>query len=277
MNDVAELIVYPLKSQLVKPQDSILKILSEALTRGRVRLRDKDVVAVSSKIVAISEGRIRNVEAVKPSRRARDLARKFSMTPPFVQTVLDEADEVVGGVKGTLLTIKDGDAVPNAGVDRKNAPDNSLVIWPANPDAVARSLRSEIRKRFRRDVGVVIVDSRVSPLRLGTTGFAIGSSGFDSIEDIRGTIDLSGRRVQITVRAVADGLAATAQLVMGEASERVPFAIIRGAPAPFSGNGGVRRAKLSWDQCLYMSQVTRTSKTGHVTRPNRPTDRPFSS
>ncbi len=267
LNDVAKLIVYPLKSRLVRPKDSILEILSDALAKGRVRLRDKDVVAVSSKIVAISEGRIRNVEAVEPSREARDLARKFSMTPQFVQTVLDEADEVVGGVKGTLLTIKGGDAVPNAGADRKNAPDNSVVLWPANPDSTAKSIRNQITKQFRRNVGVVIVDSRVSPLRLGTTGFAIGSSGFDPVEDIRGMTDLSGRRVQITVRAVADGLAATAQLVMGEASERVPFAIIRGASVHSSRNGGVRRAKLSWNRCLYMSQIKRPSQTSRTTHP----------
>jgi F420-0:gamma-glutamyl ligase len=102
---------------------------------------------------------------------------------------------------------------------------------------------------------VVIVDSRVSPLRLGTTGFAIGCAGFEPIEDLRGRVDLFGRRIEITVRAIADGVAAVAQLVMGEAADRIPFAIVRDAPVTFGSGPGIRSAKLAWNQCLYVSQI----------------------
>jgi coenzyme F420-0:L-glutamate ligase len=247
-------LVYSLKSDLARPGDSILKLLSGALATTHVRLRTHDVVAVSSKVVGLSQQRIISLQSVTTTRDARELARRFSLTPSFAQIVLDEADEVIGGVKGTLLTIKNGDAVANAGVDRKNAPKNSVVLWPENPDAVARKLRGQVKRRFGKDVGIVIVDSRVTPLRLGTTGFAIGSAGFQPVEDIRGTRDLSGRRVKITFHATADGIAAAAQLVMGEASERQPFAIIREAPVRISNNAGIARAKLAGDQCLFMSQ-----------------------
>jgi F420-0:gamma-glutamyl ligase len=94
-------------------------------------------------------------------------------------------------------------------------------------------------------------------LRLGTTGFAIGSAGFEPVEDLRGTSDLFGRRIEITLRAIADGIAASAQLVMGEASDQIPFAIIREAPVKFGDGNGVRSTKLAWNQCLYMSQIPR--------------------
>jgi coenzyme F420-0:L-glutamate ligase len=164
---------------------------------------------------------------------------------------------VVGGVKGALLTVKNGDAVANAGIDRKNAPEGAVVLWPRKPDLSASSIRRSIQRRSGNNVGVVIVDSRVSPLRLGTTGFAIGSAGFEPVEDLRGTSDLFGRRIEITLRAIADGIAASAQLVMGEDSDQIPFAIIREAPIKFGDGHGVRSTKLAWNQCLYMSQIPR--------------------
>lgn len=252
------MIVYPIRSDLVRPGDSVPELLIDALAKNRVRLKNRDIVAVSSKIVGIAEKRIRYLDRIKPGSKARDLARKHSLTPAFAQAVLDEADTVVGGVKGALLTLKNGDAVANAGIDRKNAPEGTVVLWPRNPDLSASKIRKSMR-RTGKNVGVVIVDSRVSPLRLGTTGFAIGSAGFEPVEDLRGASDLFGRRIEITLRAIADGIAASAQLLMGEASDRIPFAIVRDAPATFGSLHGIRSAKLAWNQCLYMSQIPRAN------------------
>jgi coenzyme F420-0:L-glutamate ligase len=248
-------IIYPLKSNLARPRDSILRLFTEALAKSRLRLRTNDVLAVSSKIIAVSENSVRSLDSVLARRKARGLAKRFSLDPSFTQIVLDEADSVIGGVRGALLTIKDGDAIPNAGVDRKNAPRGSVVLWPSNPDKNALMLRQQIKLRFGKNIGIVIVDSRVAPLRLGTIGFAIGSAGFHPIRDLRGASDLSGRRLEITFRAVADGLAAAAQLVMGEAAERVPFALIRDTGVRLNSKAGIEEARLSWDECLYMSQV----------------------
>jgi len=247
--------VYPIRSSLVRPGDSIPNLLSKGLAKSRVELKTRDIVAVSSKIVGIAEDRIRHLESVRPGSKARSLALKHSLTAAFAQAVLDEADMVVGGVKGALLTVKNGDAVANAGIDRKNAPEGAVVLWPRNADLSAKNIRRSILRKSGKNVGVVIVDSRVSPLRLGTTGFGIGCAGFEPIEDIRGSVDLFGRRIEITVRAIADGIAAAAQLVMGEAADRIPFAIVRDAPATFGSARGIRSAKLEWNQCLYMSQI----------------------
>ena len=249
------MIVYPIESRLVRPRDSIPELFFEALRRKHMSIKTRDVVAVSSKIVGIAENRIRLLRNIRPGSEARRLSRKYSIHPLFVQAVTDEADTVIGGVKGTLLTVKNGDAVANAGIDRKNAPDGTVVLWPRNPDLSAKKIRTAIRRRSRTNVGVVIVDSRVSPLRLGTTGFAIGCAGFEPVEDLRGRKDLFGRSIEITVRAIADGIAASAQLVMGEASDRIPFAIIRDAPISFNDEQGIGHARLDRNQCLYMSQI----------------------
>lgn len=235
----------------------MLELLSEALSRSNTRLQTGDVIAISSKIVAISEGRVRSLARVRPTPRARKLASKYSIPPAFAQVVMEEADKILGGVRGALLTTKDGDSTANAGVDRKNAPEESVVLWPRDSDASARAIRGSIQAHLGKRVGVVVVDSRVTPLRLGTVGLAIGCAGFQAVRDLRGTKDLSGRRVEITREAVADGIAAAAHLVMGEAGERTPFVLVRGAPALFRGKSGIGPARLAPKDCLYMSQIIR--------------------
>ncbi len=252
---MSQLNIRALKSRLVQEGDSVPELVSEALSRSNTNLRTGDVIAISSKIVAISEGRIRNLARVRPTPRAKKLARKHSIPPAFAQVVLEEADRVLGGVRGALLTIKNGDSTANAGVDRKNAPKQSVVLWPSNSDASSQAIRDSIQTRLGKKVGVVIVDSRVTPLRLGTVGLAIGCAGFQPVRDLRGTRDLSGRRIEITRHAIADGIAAAAHLVMGEADERTPFVVVRGAPALFQGRSGIGPAKLAPKDCLYMSQI----------------------
>ncbi len=247
--------LYPLRSSLVRPGEAITSKFSEALSRRNVRLRNGDVVAVASKAVAIAEGRLRPLSRVRPSRRAIRLGRQYSLPPDFAQVVIDEADQVYGGVKGALLTLKNGEATANAGVDQKNAPKGFVVLWPANPDISARKIRASVGRTFRKRIGVVIVDSRVTPLRLGTVGLALGSSGIDQIKDFRGEPDLYGRRARITFHAVADDIASAAHLVMGEGRERTPFVVVRGAPVRLTDDHG-RRIRLSAEECLYMSQVS---------------------
>lgn len=255
------MIVYSLKSDLVSPGDKIIDVLSKTLAKTRIRLRNKDIVAVSSKIISICENQIKSLDSVPPTPKAAILGLRYSMNPRFVQIILDEADQVVGGVRGALLTLKNGDAVANAGVDQKNAPRKSAVLWPRRPDATARKLRAAIKRRFGKDVGIAIVDSRVTPLRLGTTGISIGVAGFHPTRDLRGVSDLSSRKILITVQSIADGIAAASQLVMGEAAERRPFVLLRDVPASFASGRGTRKAKLSWGQCLYMSQIRKPRST----------------
>ena len=241
----------PLRSELVTPGVSLAEEILSSLKRARVGIQNRDIMAVASKAVAIAEDRVVELNRVEASQEARRLARRHGMPAQVVQVVLDEADEVYGGVTGTLLTLKNGDAVANSGVDQKNAPAGSVVLWPLDPALSARKLSNTLRRKLGKRVGVVIVDSRVTPLRLGTTGMALACSGFRPTRDFRGKRDLFGRKSRITVQSSADGVAAAAQLLMGEGKERVPFVLVRGAPVDFDGSWPI--PKLSRDECLYMS------------------------
>ncbi len=251
--------LYPVESSLVKPGDSLSLRLQEALAKSKVCPRNRDIIAVASKVVSTSEERVRPLSRVKPTRRAVRLGKKYSLPLKFVQLVLEEADEVYGGVRGALLTLKDGQATANAGADRKNAPPNSAVLWPLDPEASAVRLRRALKRKTGLDLGVVIVDSRVTPLRLGTIGLSLASVGFKPVKDFRGKPDLYGRKASITFQALGDGIAAAAQLLMGEARELVPFVLVRGAPVEFAGRGG-RMEKMGLKDCLYMAQILRETR-----------------
>jgi coenzyme F420-0:L-glutamate ligase / coenzyme F420-1:gamma-L-glutamate ligase len=250
--------LYPLKSKLVLPGDSVAARFIEALSVPRLRVKNGDIVAVASKVVSVSERTIVSLAKVEPTAVARRLGRRFNMPPEFVQIVLNEADAVYGGVPGALLTIKNGDAVANSGVDRKNAPGNSAIPWPVDPKGSAETIRRTIYRRLGKKVGVVIVDSRVTPLRLGTTGLAIACSGFQPVRDSRGVKDLYGRKVLITLQSLADGIAGAAQLLMGETRETIPFVLVRGAPVELSKGKRSGPMTLPAKDCLFMSQIPQT-------------------
>jgi coenzyme F420-0:L-glutamate ligase len=247
--------LYPLKSQLVLPGDSLVSRFIDALSASRLRVKNGDIIAVASKVVSLSEGNIVSLRKVRPTALARRLGRKLEMPPEFAQVVLNEADAVYGGVPGVLLTLKNGNAVANSGVDRKNALGDSVIPWPADPHRSAEMIRKALNRKFRKRIGVVIVDSRVTPLRLGTTGLAIACSGFKPVLDSRGTKDLCGRKVQITLQSLADGVAGAAQLLMGETRETIPFVLVRGAPVQLGGKNTLDSMTIPVKDCLYMSQM----------------------
>jgi len=136
--------------------------------------------------------------------------------PEFAQVVLNEADAVYGGVPGVLLTLKNGNAVANSGVTKRMPLGDSVIPWPADPHRSAEIIRRALSRKFRKRIGVVIVDSRVTPLRLGTTGSRLACSGFKPVRDSRGTKDLYGRRVQITLQSLADESLEPRTLLMGK-------------------------------------------------------------
>ncbi len=244
--------VFALKTPLIEPRSDLVAALIQAVELQGLKLDDEDILAISSKAVASADGRIVKMKTVSVSRRAEELAREYSLEPEFVELVLWEADKIYGGVERAILALKDDALAINAGVDHKNAPKGSAALWPSNPQRRAESLQREIKRRVGKNVGVLLVDSSVSPLRIGTRGVAIGVAGFKPIEDHRGKRDLFQKPILITRHAVADDLASTAHLVMGQASERTPAALIRGAPITFVVRTNISEMKISPDKCVYM-------------------------
>jgi len=201
----------PLKSQILQSGDDLFTALYSALKRGKGVLKNGDVLIIASKVVAYSQGQL---VPVKNNKEFRQLIRK-------------EADKVL--IEGDMvITLKNRILIPNAGIDKSNTPEGQAVLWPKNPFEDARQIRSRLMKDFKlRKLGIVLSDSHCQPLRLGTSGIAIGWAGFEGVEDVRGTKDLFGKKMQYTRIATADDLTSAANLLMGETNASIPFVIVR--------------------------------------------------
>jgi len=245
--------LFGIQTRLVKPKDDLVGIILEAITRQRLAIDDGDVLVFASKVVSMAQGRLARLDRVDPSEEAKRLAEKYELDSRFAEVVLSEADEVYGGVPGALLTLKDGVLIANAGVDRKNAPVGFVVLWPENPHKTAEKIKAEILERAGRRVGVLIVDSRVTPLRMGTTGIAIGIAGFSPIRDCRAKKDLYGNEVRITRHALADDLAGAAHLVMGETEARMPAVLAKQVPISLAEEADPELLLIAASECLFMS------------------------
>jgi coenzyme F420-0:L-glutamate ligase/coenzyme F420-1:gamma-L-glutamate ligase len=226
---VSPLLVAPLEGiPEVRPGDDLARLLLEAVGRAGLELADGDVLAVTSKVVAKAEGRLVPLPA-DPAARERVLA----------ETVAAETARVVAR-RGRLVIAetRHGLVGANALVDASNAGGDRLVLLPADPDASAARLRAALAELDGHDVAVVVTDTLGRPWRLGQTDVAVGLAGMAALDDWRGRADGDGRLLEVTEVAVADEVAAAADLVKGKAS-RVPAALLRGVPRP-KGDGTAR-------------------------------------
>jgi len=239
----------------VRSGQKLAHVVYDCLKDEGLTLRRGDVLAVASKIVSICEGRIVKLTEVRVTTQARRLSLRWRLDEQLAALVVKEADDILGGVPGFLLTVKYGILTPNAGVDLKNSPPGTATLWPTNPDRSATQLRRSLERRFGTRIGVEIVDSHVTALRLGTIGLAIGLSGFMPVRDYRGVHDLFGRPVRVTQTNVADDMAAAAHLLMGESSERVGGVLIRGSAIERASREGGRLAKMTATKCLIGSNL----------------------
>ena len=176
-------------------------------------LEHGDILAVTSKIVSKAEGR---------SVTASD--REQAITDETVRVVATR--EHPGGVT-RIVENRLGMVLAAAGVDSSNTPEGTVLLLPENPDASARALCAALRNRFGLNLGVIITDTLGRPWRQGQTDVAIGAAGIRVLDDLRGTTDAGGRRLDVTVAATADEIAGAADLIKGKASG-LPVAIVRG-------------------------------------------------
>lgn len=250
--------VFPVQAAVQEQPFDLIATLFDSLAAADVTLQEGDVVAISSKYVALSEGRIVHLEEVVPDEQAQALAARYNMDARVAQLVLDEADHVFGGIPlGFLLTWRSGIIAPNAGLDRSNIPNGLAVLLPADPYASARRIRAALQEKLGISLGIILTDSWLVPGRWGTTGVALSAAGFEPLQDERGKLDLFGNPMQVTQRGIADSLSVCAQVVMGERDEATPIAVIR--------NSGVRLTDaeitqddvaIPWEMCLYVESLT---------------------
>ncbi len=246
--------VIPIKTRIITPEDNIIDVIVKGLDDAGLELEDNDILAIAETPLGTTEGRIVDLSKVNPTKEATALASKFEMLPEVAELVLQEADEILGGIPHVVLTIKNNTLMANAGVDKSNVPSGHASLLPYDSRASAERLRAEIKKRLNKTVGVLIIDSRTQPLRLGNIGMALGVAGFYPVADDRGRKDLFGNEMRITRRAIADNLASACTTVMGESDESIPGAIIRNAPVEYVEQSfDSAEMWISPSECMYMA------------------------
>jgi coenzyme F420-0:L-glutamate ligase/coenzyme F420-1:gamma-L-glutamate ligase len=201
-----------------------------ATGRGLGGFESGDVLVLAHKAVSKSEGRTRRLAEVVPGERALALAAPGAKDPRLVQVVLDESRAVIRAAGGVIVTeTRHGFVCANSGVDASNVPgEDTVVLLPLDPDASARRLRARVHELTGVAPGVVITDSFGRAWRLGQVDVAIGCAGLAPAEDWRGGHDAHGRELRATVIAVADELAAAADLARRKDSQQ-PAVLVRGA------------------------------------------------
>ncbi|QQS59606.1 coenzyme F420-0:L-glutamate ligase [Candidatus Peregrinibacteria bacterium] len=209
---------HPIITRRIEPNEDIFPLLTSALPR---LLRERDLIIVTSKVISFAE------ERVVPCENDAKM----------LELIHKESDKVFEKEKGQdfWLTVKEGVFLPNAGIDRSNVPQEHAVLLPKDSQKSAEKLWKRLSEQYGvREFGVLIVDSRILPFRQGISGVAMGMFGFSAVSDERGKPDLFGKPLRVSQMAVADNLAAFAQLFFGQSAESCPFLLLENAPVIFT-------------------------------------------
>jgi coenzyme F420-0:L-glutamate ligase/coenzyme F420-1:gamma-L-glutamate ligase len=231
-NNTVEIFAIP-GIPLVRKDDDLVALIADGITRGGIVPRGGDVFVLTQKIVSKAEGRMVDLATVKPSGEAIELAGKVDKDPRLVELILSESVRVVRARPGVLIVEhRLGFVMANAGLDLSNvaSPDDpqQALLLPLDPDGSAATLRKRLSEGLGVPVAVIISDSFGRAWRRGTCGVAIGAAGLPSLMDLRGSPDLFGRELQVSITGHADEIAAAASLVMGQGAEGQPVVVVRG-------------------------------------------------
>jgi coenzyme F420-0:L-glutamate ligase/coenzyme F420-1:gamma-L-glutamate ligase len=215
---------------LFQEGDNIGQLICEAAQKQNTPIEENDVIVITHVAVSKAEGNIVNLDEVVPSVRAMEIGAKVGKEPAMVEVILRETKEIVRmGPNSLIVETKNGIVSANAGVDRSNVKgDRNVALLPADPDETARGIRREIKKLTSHKVAVIVSDTHGRPLRMGEINISVGIAGFKPIRDRRGERDLFGYILHVKQTCIADELASAAELVIGQANEGIPAAIIRG-------------------------------------------------
>lgn len=220
----------------VQPGDDVASLILAALGRAELTLQAGDVLVITQKIVSKAEGRAVRLAEITPSSQARELAEATGKNPRLVEVILRESRGVIRQRGPVLITeTRHGWICANAGVDRSNiaGPEGEIALpLPLDPDGSARRIRAALLAATDADIAVIITDTHGRAWREGAINLALGVAGMLPITDLRGQPDMFGYTLRVTTVARADELAAAAGLITGQAAERLPVVLIRGADYP---------------------------------------------
>ncbi|MDO8433927.1 MAG: coenzyme F420-0:L-glutamate ligase [Candidatus Binatus sp.] len=226
---------------MIKAGDDLAALIADGLQQTGLKLEHGDILVVCQKVVSKAEGRVLDLKEIEPSDFAKNLAARWEKDPRAVEVVLRQTNRIVRNDHGVIIVeTGPGWVCANAGVDESNSlEDDRAILLPEDPDASARGLRDELRKRFGVTVAVLITDTFGRPWRDGLTEVCLGIAGMNPMLDLRGTNDLGGRELHHTVVAIADDIACAAGLLMEKAGA-TPAVVVRGYQyEPYEGSAKV--------------------------------------
>ena len=236
--------------------DDLGGLIVDAVRRQKMSIVNGDIVVVTQKIVSKAEGRVVRLEDVDASPFAEQLSEGHHRDPRHTEVILRESKRIVRMDRGNIISeTHHGFNCANAGVDASNVPgEGTVALLPVDPDASAYSIRARIKEELGKEVAVIISDTFGRPWREGAVNVAIGVSGMDAMLDYRGQTDAYGQLMRTTIIAVADELAAAAELVAGK-TRGVPVVLIKGYPyqpaGPVTDPRGARALIRPGDQDLF--------------------------
>lgn len=211
------LMISPIQTAIFHPGQNLVEFILAHIEKSQ--WQEGHLLAITSKIVSLAEHRLVPAGTIDKKTLIRQ-----------------EADHYLGEIgHGVSLTIKAGLLLPAAGIDESNSVKGDFILYPANPYESAERIRRELTKQLGiQNLGILITDSHSGPLRHGVVGAAVSFAGFNPVRNMVGEKDLFGRELKMTKINLADSLASAAVLMMGEAAERCPLALIRNAPVQFN-------------------------------------------
>jgi coenzyme F420-0:L-glutamate ligase/coenzyme F420-1:gamma-L-glutamate ligase len=215
---------------LVRAGEDLAGIIVETAKKNGLDLEDGDILAIAQKIFSKIEDRVVRLKDVVPSKKAEEIAKTTGKSSKFIELVLRETKRILKASRDIFLVEdKRGLVCINAGIDKSNVEGRSnFALLPENPDKSAQECRIAIKKLTGKKVAVIVCDTYSRPFRRGQVNFSIGIAGINPFKDYRGKKDLFGQVLKVKNSAVADEIAAGAELLMGQAKEATPVIVIRG-------------------------------------------------
>ena len=233
------MLIRPIRTRVFKEGELLIPFIKKHVKK----LSDGSILVVTSKIISLSEKRVRVIKDSGTRERLIKSESQWAMKTKY-----------------TWLTIKDDMVMAAAGVDESNA-NGKIILLPEDSFKASEAIRRQLKKHYRiKKLGIIVSDSRLLPLRAGVVGVALGYSGFKGVRDYRGTPDIFGRILKLSRTDVADGLATAAVLLMGEGAEQQPLAVITNAPVEFQDKIDQRELVINIREDIYQPLFEKIKK-----------------
>ena len=215
---------------LIKPGDNLASIILKSILKNQLIINDNDIIVIAQKVVSKAENRYVDLEKIKISDDAINLASKLNRNPGFIQAVINESNKILSTKKNVIIVEhKLGFINVNAGIDLSNVPSKKLaLLLPEDPRKSAKDIQNYLSEKLNKKISIIITDSITRPYRSGVINIALASYNIQSLEDLKGQKDIYGKKLKGTEVAIADQIASAAGLLMGQVDEKQPIIVVKG-------------------------------------------------